>query len=85
MHAGLTLSVPQVAWSNAADPAKGFQYLFLTDSDYSRLTSKHSKPVVQARHSPCVSLCNVPFHSARSIQSEMHGFMLVTSHSDQHI
>ena len=46
-HRHAQASVLQVAWSNAADPAKGFQYLYLTDSDYSRLMSKHSKPVVQ--------------------------------------
>ena len=44
-----------MAWSNPADPAKGFQYLYLADSDYSRLTSQHSKPVVQVRH------CMLPF------------------------
>ncbi len=46
----------QVAWSNTADPAKGFQYLYLTDSDYSRLTSQHSKPVVQVQARLCGSM-----------------------------
>ena len=41
----------QVAWSSTEDPAKGFQYLYLTDADYSRLASKHSKPVIQVGHS----------------------------------
>jgi hypothetical protein len=29
----------KVEWSNPADPSKGFKYLYLSDSDYVRLTT----------------------------------------------
>lgn len=37
----------QVEWQDANDPAKGFQYLFLSDADHNRLTLSASRPTFQ--------------------------------------
>ncbi len=39
----------QVEWQDAADPAKGFQYLYLTDADHARLTKAAARPTFQVR------------------------------------
>jgi hypothetical protein len=54
----------QVAWSSPSDPAKGFQYLYLSDADYSRLGSQHSKPVVQAQASRLSTMLSLALTSA---------------------
>jgi hypothetical protein len=43
---------PQVEWQDANDPAKGFQYLYLTDADHARLTSKSQRPTLQVVDPP---------------------------------
>lgn len=37
----------QVEWQDANDPAKGFQYLYLTDADHARLTSTSQRLTLQ--------------------------------------
>lgn len=42
MHTLLSLAAcapcwPKVAWNDAADPTKGYEYLYLSDDDYQRL------------------------------------------------
>lgn len=34
-------------WQDPSDPAKGFQYLYLNDTDRSRLTAGAAKPTFQ--------------------------------------
>ena len=38
---------PQVEWQDANDPAKGFQYLYLTDADHAHITAKSQRPTLQ--------------------------------------
>eukprot|EP00884_Botryococcus_braunii_P014175 jgi/Botrbrau1/22759/Bobra.0132s0090.2 len=39
-------SALQVEWSNPDDPSKGFKYLFLSEEDYSRITTKYPAALV---------------------------------------
>lgn len=55
----------QVEWQDAAEPAKGFQYLYLTDADHARLTKAASRPIFQVRE--MISARN--FSSTRSCPS----------------
>lgn len=36
----------QVEWANPEDPTKGFKYLFLSEEDYTRITSKYPAALV---------------------------------------
>ena len=40
-------------WNDGSDLTKGFQYLYLTEADHSRLTAAAAKPTFQVRTHCC--------------------------------
>lgn len=57
-------------WNDEGDPTKGFQYLYLTDADHSRLTAAAGKPTFKVRTHYCLVVWPINWGSGRMLGHE---------------